>query len=71
MFEHMDVRVRAGPFLLRSAGRTLLLRDAAASHRRVSGANGLTPGLLPCALRVSFAVRAAPAAQWLLLPKQK
>ena len=41
--------------------------DAASSHRRVSGANGLTPGILPFALRASFAVRAAPAAQWLLL----
>ena len=36
-----------------------------------AGANCLTPGILPCALRVSFAVRADPAAQWLLLPTNR
>ena len=36
-----------------------------------AGANGLTPGSLPSALRASFAVRAAPAAQWLLLPTNR
>jgi hypothetical protein len=27
----------------------------------------VTPGILPFALRAGFAVRAAPAAQWLLI----
>ncbi len=42
-------------------------------HHRIGDAraNGLTPGILPFALRASFAVRAAPAAQWLLLPTNR
>ena len=62
MFEGLGwPELRAGPRFLRSTG----YRDGFIVSA-TPGANGLTPGILPSALRASFAVRAAPAAQWLL-----
>ena len=53
--------------LLRTKAKVDQLRIVSESVRR----KWFDSGLLPSALRASFAVRAAPAAQWLLLPTNR
>ncbi len=57
----------SGQMSCRKARPSPRARSAAgAEGRRTQGALLFTPGILPSALRAGFAVRAAPAAQWLL-----